>query len=32
MKIDIYFLINEEKVYMKYMEILEKASNTMKKN
>ena len=31
MKICIYFLIKEEKVFIKYMEILEKVSNIIKK-
>ena len=28
----IYFLIKEEKVFLKYMEILEKVSNIIKNN
>ena len=30
MKIDIYFLIKEEKVFIKYMEILDEVSNIIK--
>ena len=30
MKIGIYFLIKEEKVFIEYMEILEKVSNIIK--
>ena len=30
MKIDIYFLIKEEKVFIKYMEILDEISNIIK--
>ena len=30
MKIDIHFLINKEKVFIKYMEILEKVSHIIK--